>query len=145
MEKIGIVPAAGVAKRLGSPGFSKELLPVGLNKNKERTDLKAVATYLFEKFRRAGVNNVCTILRKGKWDIIEHFGDGSQYGLRIAYLTMNHPYGVPYTVDQAYPFIQSSRIYFGFLISCSNRKMHLKWPTTLLRYPTLIYCWDFIP
>lgn len=32
----------------------------------------------------------------------------------IAYLMMDLPFGVPYTIDQAYPFVKDSIVLFGF-------------------------------
>lgn len=114
MEKIGLIPAAGIASRLGSLAFSKELLPVGFNKGKKESELKAVSTYLLEKFHQAGVRKVYTVIRKGKWDILNYYGDGSKIGVQLAYLIMVHPFGVPYTLDQAYPFVKTSKIFLGF-------------------------------
>ena len=114
MEKIGLIPAAGIAERLGSLAFSKELLPVGFKADKKQSELKAVSTYLLEKFRQVGINKVYVVIRKGKWDIPNHYGDGSEIGVQLAYLIMTHPFGVPYTLDQAYPFVKKSKIFLGF-------------------------------
>jgi glucose-1-phosphate thymidylyltransferase len=114
MEKIGLIPAAGIAKRLGSLAFSKELLPISFNLNKNEHNLKAVSVYLLEKFQQAGVKKVYTVIRKGKWDILDYYGDGSEIGIQLAYLIMTHPFGVPYTLDQAYPFVKTSKVFFGF-------------------------------
>ena len=114
MEKIGLIPAAGTAKRLGSLAFSKELLPIGFNAGKKESGLKAVSTYLLEKFHQAGVKKVYTVIRKGKWDILNYYGDGSAIGVQLAYLIMDHSYGVPYTLDQAYPFVKTSKVFLGF-------------------------------
>ena len=114
MEKVGLIPAAGIASRLGPLAFSKELLPVGFNEGKKESGLKAVSAYLLEKFHKAGVRKVFTVIRKGKWDIINYYGGGSKIGLQLAYLIMDHPFGVPYTLDQAYPFVKTSKIFLGF-------------------------------
>ena len=34
--------------------------------------------------------------------------------MHIAYLMMNLPYGVPYTLDQAFPFVQDATVALGF-------------------------------
>ena len=114
MENIGLIPAAGLAKRLGSLPFSKELLPVSYTSRHGTPHLKAVATYLLDKLRHAGVNKVYTVIRKGKWDIPNYWGDGSQFGVQLAYLIMRHAFGVPYTLDQAYPFVKNAKIFLGF-------------------------------
>ena len=35
--------------------------------------------------------------------------------MNLAYLMLGLPYGVPYTIDQAYNFVKESVIAFGFL------------------------------
>jgi glucose-1-phosphate thymidylyltransferase len=114
MEKIGLIPAAGIASRLGSLAFSKELLPIGFSESKPESGLKAVSTCLLEKFHRGGVRKVYMVIRKGKWDILDYHGDGSKIGVQLAYLITAHPFGVPYTLDQAFPFVKTSKIYVGF-------------------------------
>lgn len=114
MEKIGLIPAAGIAKRLGSLAFSKELLPISFHAGKKGPGLKVVSTYLLEKFHRAGVKKVYTVIRKGKWDILNYYGDGKEIGIQLAYLIMAHPFGVPYTLDQAYSFVKTSKVFLGF-------------------------------
>jgi glucose-1-phosphate thymidylyltransferase len=113
MEKIGLVPAAGIAKRLGTLAFSKELLPISIKSGKDETGLKLVSTYLFDKFHQAGIKKVYMVVRKGKWDILNYYGDGSEIGIQLAYLIMAHPFGVPYTLDQAYPFVKTSKVFLG--------------------------------
>jgi glucose-1-phosphate thymidylyltransferase len=114
VEKIGLIPAAGIAKRLGSLAFSKELLPIGFKAGRKEPGLKAVSTYLLEKFYQAGINKVYTVVRKGKWDILNYYGDGREIGIPLAYLIMAYPFGVPYTLDQAYPFVKTSKVFLGF-------------------------------
>ena len=113
---IGLVPAAGKATRLFPLPFSKELYPIGHMRFKGCDDLrpKAVCIYLLEKMKNAGIKDVYIILRKGKWDIPAFLGDGSLLDMNFAYLMMNLPFGVPYTVNQAFPFIQDAIVAFGF-------------------------------
>ena len=113
---VGVIPAAGTASRLGPLPFSKELFPLGFYQEevKETPRFKAVGHYLLERMRLADVFKAYMIIRKGKWDIPSHYGDGRICDMRIAYLTMNLPYGVPFTIDQAYPFIRDTIVVFGF-------------------------------
>ncbi len=83
-------------------------------REKKKGRLKAVSTYLLEKYRLAGVKKVYTVIRKGKWDILNYYGDGREFGVKMAYLIMAHPFGVPYTLDQAYPFVKTAKIFLGF-------------------------------
>lgn len=115
-EIVGLIPAAGLARRISPLPCSKELLPVGFHQTDKNNDihLKAVSHYLLERMRLAEISRVYLILRKGKWDIPAYFADGKIVNLHIAYLMMDLPYGVPYTLDQAYLFIKNSTVLFGF-------------------------------
>jgi glucose-1-phosphate thymidylyltransferase len=73
-----------------------------------------VCHYLLEKMRLAGVTKVYIVLRKGKWDIPAYLGDGTMLSMHLAYLMMRLPFGAPYTLDQAYPFVQDALVAFGF-------------------------------
>lgn len=115
-DLVGVIPAAGTASRLGRLPCSKELLPFGFHKDGigKRLQPKSVSQYLLERMQLADVSKVYIILRKGKWDIPNYFGDGALLNINIAYLLMDLPFGVPFTVDQAYPYIKDSIIVFGF-------------------------------
>lgn len=113
---IGLLPAGGKAARVAPLPCSKELYPVGFRSadGEDSVRPKVVCHYLLEKMRLAGVTKAYIILRKGKWDIPAYFGDGKMVDMHIAYLMMDVPFGVPYTLDQAYPFIQDATVVFGF-------------------------------
>lgn len=115
-EVVGLVPAAGQATRIAPLPCSKELFPVGYRATGPDGSLrpKVAAHYLFEQMRRAGVTKAYVVLRQGKWDIPGYFGDGAMLGMRVAYLMMGSPLGPPYTLDQAFPFVQNSHVAFGF-------------------------------
>lgn len=116
METVGLVPAAGLGSRLDPLPCSKELFPVGYGAHPVHggPHPKVVSQYLLEHMQRAGARQVYFILRKGKWDIPDYYGDGSQLSLQLAYLIMQHPYGTPFTLNQAYAFVQDKRVVFGF-------------------------------
>jgi glucose-1-phosphate thymidylyltransferase len=112
---VGLLPAAGRAKRISPLPMSKELYPVGFSTaHGEVSRPKVVSQYLLERMASAGVHEAFFILRPGKWDIPAYFGDGSGVGVRLAYLTVHVPFGVPFTLDQAYPFIRGATIALGF-------------------------------
>src|SRR5262249_19026136 len=95
---------------------SKELYPIGfrpVDKGQSRRP-KVVSHYLLEKMRSAGVNKVYFVLRSGKWDIPAYYGDGSMLDMCFAYLMLGVPYGVPFTLDQAYAFVRHATVAFGF-------------------------------
>jgi glucose-1-phosphate thymidylyltransferase len=113
---IGLIPAAGKGTRLAPLPCSKELYPIGLWPNSRGHNLtpKVVSHYLLEKMELAGIIQVYIIIREGKWDIPAYFGNGSVLNMNLAYLMMGPPFGVPYTLDQAYPFIKNAVVALGF-------------------------------
>jgi glucose-1-phosphate thymidylyltransferase len=115
-EIIGLVPAGGQATRVAPLPCSKELYPVGFRPVEEDCNLrpKVVCHYLLEKMRLAGITKAYIVLREGKWDIPSYLGDGTMLDMHLAYLMMRLPFGVPYTLDQAYHFVQNSLIALGF-------------------------------
>ena len=115
-EVVGLLPAAGKATRLARLPCSKELYPIGFQHlpNGRGLHSKPVCIYVLEKMRLAGISKAYIILRKGKWDIPGYLRDGGMLGMHLAYLMMNLPFGVPYTLDQAYPFLKNSAVALGF-------------------------------
>jgi glucose-1-phosphate thymidylyltransferase len=115
-EVVGLIPAAGRATRIAPLPCSKEVYPVGFGIGVEGGFLgpKVVCHYLLEKMCLAGITKAYIILRKGKWDIPTYLGDGAFCNMNLAYLMLGLPYGVPYTIDQAYKFVKESVVAFGF-------------------------------
>jgi glucose-1-phosphate thymidylyltransferase len=118
---IGLLPAGGQATRISPLPLSKELYPVGLENNCYKNNLsenslrpKVVSHYLLEKMKMAGIETAYFILRSGKWDIPAYFGDGSMVKMNLGYLIMGLPYGVPFTLNQAYPFVKDAIVALGF-------------------------------
>jgi len=112
---IGLIPAAGTGSRISPLPCSKEIYPVGfrsLDNNELRP--KVVSHYLLESMRSANITRAFIIIREGKWDIPSYFGDGKMVDMSLAYLMRDLPYGVPYTLDQAYPFLHDATVALGF-------------------------------
>jgi len=115
-EVVGLVPAGGQATRISPLPCSKELFPIGFRSVGDPLTQrpKVVCHYLLEKMRRAGINQAYVVLRPGKWDIPAYLGDGRLVDMALGYLVMGLPFGVPFTLDQAYPFIKDKRVAIGF-------------------------------
>ena len=115
-EIIGLIPAAGLATRIAPLPFSKELFPIGFNTAIEDHSArpKVVSEYLLQSLHAANVDSVYFILRNGKWDIPAYFGDGARLNMNLGYLMMGVPFGTPYTLDQAFPFVKHARVALGF-------------------------------
>ena len=111
---IGLIPAAGQATRIAPLPCSKEIYPVGLRSVAGSVRPKVVCHDLLEHMERAGIRKVYMVLREGKWDIPAYLGDGNAFHLHLAYLMMRLPFGPPYSLDQAYPFVRHSLVALGF-------------------------------
>jgi glucose-1-phosphate thymidylyltransferase len=111
---IGLIPAAGEATRLGRLPCSKEMLPVGFEQREGGLRPKSACIALLENMRRAGILSAFIVILDGKWDIPHGLGDGSLFDMRLGYLMRGRPYGPPYSLDQAYPFIRDAVVAFGF-------------------------------
>jgi len=113
---VGLIPAAGKAKRISPLPCSKEIYPVGFHKSHKNVDpqIKVVSEHLIECMQVAKVAKVYIVLRKGKWDIPQYLGSGKWMDMDFAYLIMDLPFGVPFTIDQAYNFVKDDIVFFGF-------------------------------
>jgi glucose-1-phosphate thymidylyltransferase len=114
-EVIGLVPAAGWARRLGPLPFSKELHPVGSEISADGTARpRPVCRFLLDAFRTAGIDRACVVIRPGKRDIPERLGDGSSFGMRLSYLVAEDPPTVLHTLDRARSFVREAVVALGF-------------------------------
>jgi len=109
LPRIGLVPAAGQALRLGPIPSSKEILPVA-----GEDSMEPACGSLLRQFRTAGADRACIVIRPGKWDIPDALGNGSRYGITIAYSVIPSSRGVPYTLDAAYEWVKDAEILAGF-------------------------------
>lgn len=115
-EVVGLVPAAGLAKRLQPFPGSKEVYPVGFapDAHTGKPRPKVAAQYLLEKFKAAGITKAYLVIRDGKWDIPAYFRDGGVVDVSLAYIVIGGSLGPPDTIDRAYPFLEQKRVAFGF-------------------------------
>jgi glucose-1-phosphate thymidylyltransferase len=113
---VGLIPAAGTAERISPLPCSKEIYPVEFENSPENKTLrpKVVSQYLLESMKRVEVDKAYFIIRKGKWDILNYLGSGNWMDMNFAYLIMDVPFGVPFTLDQAYHFVRDDFVVFGF-------------------------------
>lgn len=109
---IGLVPAAGHARRIAPLPCSKELLPLWRASDDDRP--RAVCEHALARMREGGIGRACVIIREGKWDIPAHLGSGPKDGPSLAYLLAPLPYGVPFTLDAAHAFVQAQRVALAF-------------------------------
>jgi glucose-1-phosphate thymidylyltransferase len=114
-EIVGLLPLAGRATRLSPLPFSKAMYPIGFRSFEDGTVRpKVVCHYLLEKMRLAGIRKAYLALRSGAWDIPTYLGDGAIVDMDLAYLVVRLLKGVPYSLDQAYPFVKDAIVALGF-------------------------------
>jgi dTDP-glucose pyrophosphorylase len=100
---LGIIPAAGAARRLQPLPFSKELLPVGsqLKDGSERP--RAVSEFIVERLIKGGATRLCFVVAPRKLDIITYYG-GSVDGVPICYAIQPEPAGLCDAIFRGVPF-----------------------------------------
>jgi glucose-1-phosphate thymidylyltransferase len=113
---IGLIPAGGLGERLYPLPCSKEIYPVGFRNTHVKSEMrpKVACHYLLETMRFAGISKAYIVLRNGKWDIPAYLGNGSMLDMHLAYLMVGLPFGPPYSLDEAYPFLREVIVAFGF-------------------------------
>lgn len=112
---VALVPAAGRASRLGRLPCSKEILPVGFAPDAEGLPRPApVCGPMLRAMARAGIERAVWILRDGKWDVASRLGDGSEWGLDLAYLAVEPTRCVPETLARALPWVAGCDVALGF-------------------------------
>jgi len=111
---VGLIPCAGNATRLGVLPFSKELYPIGLGKFQGVQNVKIVSSYLIDHMKDAGVKDFHLIIKDGKWDIPSYFSNLKQLKINLCYHIANLDYGVPFSLNMAYPFIKDKIVCLGF-------------------------------
>ena len=111
---IGIIPCAGKGTRLGILPFSKELFPLGEKKYEGRVIPKVACDYLIDHMVGAGIEDIHFILRKGKWDIPNYYGGGLMHGFKSYYHIADYTYGVPFSINQAFPIFENKIVVLGF-------------------------------
>jgi glucose-1-phosphate thymidylyltransferase len=104
---VGLVPAAGRARRLPGLAGSKEAQPVDAN--------RVISQDLLDALARAGVGTAFVVVRAGKWDLPELYGPGPpRVALRLAWLITRGTGSVPASLDLAYPFVRDRVVVTGF-------------------------------
>ena len=113
-EVVGLIPAAGLATRLGSGDASKEILPIGWRGAGENRSPILACENLLTALLLAGCARAIVLRRPEKQDIEETLGDGSRFGLPLEYLVVPPTRSVPETLSFALPHFGAADIALGF-------------------------------
>jgi glucose-1-phosphate thymidylyltransferase len=101
----GIVPAAGMGRRIQPLAFSKELLPVGSHLDGDQERPRAVSEYLIERMIAGGATKLCFVIAPGKSDILEYYG-GNIGSVPICYVVQPSPDGLCDAIFRVLPLIR---------------------------------------
>lgn len=109
MEKIGLVPAAGYARRLGAIGKSKEMLRINGDYGDE-----PVCNGLFRQFEAAGIKNIVLVTRPEKTDLIHHIEKELDLDIRIIIVLVDKTNSTLESICAAYAHIAGKEVVLGF-------------------------------
>ena len=95
---VALVPAAGRGTRLGRIGAAlpKALVPIGG---------RPAIDHIFEMLRQAGISRVFLVVGYKKEQLISYVDDGSDFGLKVAYITQPDQKGIADALLHADSFI----------------------------------------
>jgi glucose-1-phosphate thymidylyltransferase len=101
---IGILPAAGTGSRLQPFNYPKELLPVRFEPTNGGAELipTLVIEHSLAAMQRAAVDQCVVVTSESKPEILRYLGDGTRYGIPIAYVVQVQQLGLAHAVDQAH-------------------------------------------
>ncbi len=109
---IGILPAAGRARRLHPFRYPKELLPIAFAPEGNGTGARPipVAEYSLRAFGLAGVGQCLFVIADWKTELLRYFGDGSDLGIHIAYLNQKEANGLADAVDLGFEWLRGDNV-----------------------------------
>lgn len=103
----GIIPAAGNGTRIQPLAFSKELLPVGTEKNGSISKPRAISEYLISRMEIGKVTNICIVMSPSKTDLIKYFSE-KESSIHFCYTIQRKPHGLCDAIFKAVPVINES-------------------------------------
>lgn len=114
----GVILAAGKGQRLGHLGqiCPKPLLPVGN---------KPIMQHQLEDMIALGIKKYIIVVGHLKEKIINYFGDGSRWNVKISYVEQKERLGIAHAVMQLESFIDAPFILFLGDIFMVTNKLHL--------------------
>jgi glucose-1-phosphate thymidylyltransferase len=116
-QLVGLIPAAGVARRLSPLPCSKEIFPIGFKDIREEGQWVRrpvpVCYYLFEQLKQGGVEKAFVIINKEKTDILRYIGNGAGVGIAVTFLVQEVQSGMPKALDMAWPWLGDATVMFG--------------------------------
>ncbi len=115
-ELVGVLPAAGRGSRLGAIPCSKEIMPLGFQPSAETALAWQPVTALelhLHALRLAGARRAVIVISETKADVVRYIGDGSRYGLAVAYVYQQQLRGMPFALNLAQPWVGQAQTLFA--------------------------------
>lgn len=108
-DYVGVIPAAGLASRLGPLGYPKELLPITYVPG-EGGHLRPlpVIEASFRQLREAGAARALVITSDRKPELMQYLAHGGGIGLDLAFLQQARPEGLAAAVALAAPWTRGA-------------------------------------
>ena len=104
-DYVGVIPAAGLASRLGPLGYPKELLPITyVAGDGGHLRPMPVIEASFRQLREAGVDRALVITSDRKPELMQYLGNGGGIGLDLAFLQQARADGLASAVALALPW-----------------------------------------
>jgi dTDP-glucose pyrophosphorylase len=96
--RIAVVPAAGKGTRLGRIGAAipKALVPIAG---------RPAIDHILQMLHEASIEQIMLIVGYKKEQLISYIDDGSEFGLKVAYVTQPDPKGIAHALLWAEPFV----------------------------------------
>lgn len=114
---VGIIPAAGRARRLLPLPIPKELFPIGYQDFEidgvVHKRPKVISQYVVESMVAAGASRLVFVLGEGKHQIVEYYGGGSRFGVEIIYCYQEQLTGMPGALAIARGLTDRQLVLFG--------------------------------
>lgn len=109
MNYVGIIPAAGLASRLGPLGYPKELLPITYVQGEggHLRPLPVIEASL-RQLRTAEITRAMVITSERKPELAQYLGGGGAIGLDIAYVQQTRAEGLAAAVALTAPWTKGS-------------------------------------
>ena len=109
MNYVGIIPAAGLASRLGPLGYPKELLPITYVQGEggHLRPLPVIEASL-RQLRTAEITRAMVITSERKPELAQYLGGGGAIGLDIAYVQQTEAKGLAAAVALTAPWTTGS-------------------------------------
>ncbi len=106
---VGVIPAAGLASRLGPLGYPKELLPITyVAGDGGHLRPMPVIEASFRQLREAGVGRALVITSDRKPELMQYLGNGGGIGLDLAFLQQARADGLASAVALALPWTRGA-------------------------------------